>query len=968
MNYSIKTLFIVLISVWCSHLSQAQFTAIPDTTFESYLIAVGIDSDSTINGQVLTSDIDSIISLPIINRNISSLKGIEDFARLQSLNITGNPIDSLNISNLQDFWSLVASGVDLQYLNLDNTPALTLINVDSTLLDSIDVSNRPRLIEIRAEHCPNLVDIKLDNCTRLEDLFVRNSNLTTLDISTCSNLDLVRAENNAIHTTNLNNTNVSEIYLNNNQLTQIDLSQCSNLERVFCRYNQLTKVDVSQCPLLNTYSVGYNQVDSIDISNNPVIRKIYASHNGLEYIAIHNSPNLDYLDCSHNQLSELYFQNNNNLYTLNCDSNQILGLDFREALSLQNIYARHNRLAHVNLKNRSIFSTNFFFDQNPSYLVICVDNPSQSFAITKDPAATFSSICSNTSLLGHIKEDANFDCVPDSTEIGIPNYKLLLIENATNTSYFTNSNLDGLYTSELDNGNYTLFIQNNLPYRSPCLTTQTVVVGGSQLDTVNWSVQTTDTCDYLEVSISAPFIRATGGGSSYFINYCNLGTKEATDVYVEVTIDTLLQVLGTSIPIQQQNGNVYTFDLDTLHVGECGVFSIGVLADSTSPLDQVFCSKAHIFPDSLCSNFWQGPIIQTSASCVTDSVIFSLKNEGGAMSSPLQYSIFEDQVMLYTGPFTLGSDDSTQITYPTTIGKTYRIEATQASGIPSAVASPLAHSTIRDCEVDSTGIVFDASAIAFFNENTTPFIHIDCQPLRAAYDPNDKAGQPLGYGAAHFIPKGIPINYKVRFQNTGNDTAFNIVIIDTLSPHVDPASLQMQTSSHPYTWRLSGTGVLTVTFADIKLVDSITNEPLSHGFFTYTIDQNANLPIGTVIYNQAAIYFDYNVPIFTNTTFHTIGENYYKTTIPIKKTADESIQIDVFPNPFEQQTTLTVTGKVFETLQLEITDVTGRLIRTLEVEQTNIIRLQRGDLLAGVYFYQLKNGSKTIGTGKIIAQ
>jgi hypothetical protein len=363
-----------------------------------------------------------------------------------------------------------------------------------------------------------------------------------------------------------------------------------------------------------------------------------------------------------------------------------------------------------------------------------------------------------------------------------------------------------------------------------------------------------------------------------------------------------------------------------------------------------------------------GPIIQTSASCITDSVIFMLRNEGSSMSAPLQYSIFEDQVMLLTNPFTLGANGSTQVSYPTSPGKTYRIEAIQVPGIPAQVASPIAHSTIRDCLVDSTGVVFDSSVTAFFNENTTPFIDIDCQPLRAAYDPNDKAGQPLGYGIDHFIPKNIPINYKVRFQNTGNDTAFNVVIIDTLSIHVNPTSLQMQTSSHPYTWRLSSTGILTVTFSDIKLVDSLTNEPLSHGFFTYTIDQNTNLPVGTIINNQAAIYFDYNPPIFTNTTLHTIGENYYRTQVSVDHIHDEKYTIDVSPNPFHFQTALTVRGATFETLHLEILDVTGRIIRHQSIENENTLLLHRQDLLQGVYFYRLKGNGLLIGSGKIIAQ
>ena len=74
------------------------------------------------------------------------------------------------------------------------------------------------------------------------------------------------------------------------------------------------------------------------------------------------------------------------------------------------------------------------------------------------------------------------------------------------------------------------------------------------------------------------------------------------------------------------------------------------------------------------------------------------------------------------------------------------------------------------------------------------------------------------------------------------------------------------------------------------LPDSNVNEPASHGFIKFRIQQKASNPTGARIENTAAIYFDYNAPVLTNTTWHTIGNdfiisgveknsifNYYKT-------------------------------------------------------------------------------------------
>jgi hypothetical protein len=112
----------------------------------------------------------------------------------------------------------------------------------------------------------------------------------------------------------------------------------------------------------------------------------------------------------------------------------------------------------------------------------------------------------------------------------------------------------------------------------------------------------------------------------------------------------------------------------------------------------------------------------------------------------------------------------------------------------------------------------------------------------------------------------------LRFQNTGTDTAFNVVVRDTLSQHLDIESFQLGASSHPCRLVVSGQGrpVLNFHFDNILLPDSNVNEPMSHGQVTFTIRPKRNLPPGTRIENFADIYFDFNDPIRTNTTVNTL--------------------------------------------------------------------------------------------------
>src|SRR5690606_17103611 len=109
------------------------------------------------------------------------------------------------------------------------------------------------------------------------------------------------------------------------------------------------------------------------------------------------------------------------------------------------------------------------------------------------------------------------------------------------------------------------------------------------------------------------------------------------------------------------------------------------------------------------------------------------------------------------------------------------------------------------------------------------------------------------------------LHYKIRFQNTGTYYAENVAILDTLSEHLDPATIHGVIASHDYRIDFLHNKYLVFYFDNIFLPDSFTNEAASHGYVSFFIKQRPQLPHGTVIDNSAAIYFDYNEPIITNT-------------------------------------------------------------------------------------------------------
>jgi hypothetical protein len=98
----------------------------------------------------------------------------------------------------------------------------------------------------------------------------------------------------------------------------------------------------------------------------------------------------------------------------------------------------------------------------------------------------------------------------------------------------------------------------------------------------------------------------------------------------------------------------------------------------------------------------------------------------------------------------------------------------------------------------------------------------------------------------------------------GTDTAINIVVRDTIDANLDLSTLRLGAASHAYVFAQVGRE-LSWTFNDIYLPDSNVSEPESHGFLTYELRPPGGLTSGTVISNEAAIYFDFNPPVITNT-------------------------------------------------------------------------------------------------------
>ncbi|MEM9821348.1 MAG: T9SS type A sorting domain-containing protein [Bacteroidota bacterium] len=373
---------------------------------------------------------------------------------------------------------------------------------------------------------------------------------------------------------------------------------------------------------------------------------------------------------------------------------------------------------------------------------------------------------------------------------------------------------------------------------------------------------------------------------------------------------------------------------------------------------------ANIFPDTICIDpVWLGPIIKVEKECSEDGVTFTIKNIGGDMNNTLDYIVIEDNIILREEPYQLAAGQSEQVVIEMAEGSVYHLSAEQDPLMPPVFGDAFATSTLLNCNNEDP---FYSYYLWFADDDELLHTAEDCQENIGSFDPNDKAASPRGLGAANFLRSNVGLEYKIRFQNTGTDTAFTVVIEDEVSPLLDLSTIRPGTSSHDYEFNIVDRKII-FTFNNIMLPDSNVNEVASHGFVQFKIDQIADNPIGTVLRNSAAIFFDFNDPIITNEVKHIIDNGSFTTSTTLSL-IDTSTPILVFPNPFENlvhfELNKTINGESFD---FELFDVLGRSVFRDQFSGHQY-RPSLGALSSGIYYYSVSQSGAKIDSGKLIKQ
>ncbi|MGF1554754.1 T9SS type A sorting domain-containing protein [Paucihalobacter sp.] len=337
-----------------------RFTAIPDAFFEQALINLGYDD--VVDGQVLTSNIEQVLSLNISNKSIEDLTGIQDFKSLIELDCSGNFLNDLNVSNMFRLERLNCSSNYLLtndvndpngLLNITGTVSLRELLCASNNLSYLDTSLNLNL-EILDCADNNLQLLDVNSNSFLRNLNASNNNLTSLDLISNQALENVNINSNQLNdliTTEEMNSSLTVFSCANNNISNLSIAHYQALTSLNCGSNVLTELNVEGNSALNFLSITNNQIAELNLFNNTDLLELEVSQNILSQLILTENTVLERLNCDFNDLPELNLNSNIELQILSCANNQLIELDLSDNSNIVEANFNSNNITSLILSN-----------------------------------------------------------------------------------------------------------------------------------------------------------------------------------------------------------------------------------------------------------------------------------------------------------------------------------------------------------------------------------------------------------------------------------------------------------------------------------------------------------------------------------------------------------------------------------------------------------------------------------------
>ena len=231
-----------------------------------------------------------------------------------------------------------------------------------TYVSTFDTDNDDRLtptelaaVEYMALYNKSIGDLTgIEHFTDLTELDCRRNQLTSLDLSKNTALEVLNCNNNPLTSLVLGgNTALTKLSCTNNQLTSLDLSKNTALEELDCGDNQLTSLDVSANTALKQLYCMNNPLTALDVSKNTSLTDLNCINTQRASLDVSANTALTSLLCGENQLTSLDVSKNTALTSLRCAKNQLASLDVSKNTALEDLDFRWNQLTSLDVSKNA---------------------------------------------------------------------------------------------------------------------------------------------------------------------------------------------------------------------------------------------------------------------------------------------------------------------------------------------------------------------------------------------------------------------------------------------------------------------------------------------------------------------------------------------------------------------------------------------------------------------------------------
>ncbi|WP_091429964.1 DUF7619 domain-containing protein [Flavobacterium degerlachei] len=808
-----------------------------------------------------------------------------------------------------DIYSSIAKDVNGNNIKIDlnsndeieasealNVYELDLRNKEIINLNGISFFKNLKNLNCQENNIENLDVSELINLVELNCIYNKISSVFVTDLKKLKTLDLSQNQIKNISFQGL--TNLESLSIANNQLTSLDIYGLTNLKSIICLNNKISSFQASGLSLLENIDISTNQISSLNLS---------------ELI------NLKSLNCRENKLTTIDFSKINSITALYCSGNLLTSLNVNNLIKLEYLFCNGNLLENLETKTLSHLSN-----------LNCSSNSIKKLDLSNN--ILLNSLDCTYNLLTELNLNT---CVElNNIYCGFNNLlEAVYIKNNVftyNMGFAPNPSLKFICTSEGLISHYYRVIGSSLGSSPSCQInsycsftpggTFYTIKGKSKLDTDNNGCTTNDA-----VYKKLKFKITDGTTTGNFIS----DSSGNYSIPIQAGIHTVTPII--------ENSNYFNISPNAVNV---------TFPSELSPYNQDFCVTPNGIHNDLEVTIL--PLIPARPGFdATYRIIY--KNKGTTMQSGSVVLTFNDEVLDYVSATPIFDN---QITNKLTWNYSdLRSFETREINFTLNVNSPMETPAVNNGDRLSFNALITPVA---GDEKPVDNSFALRQSVVGSFDPNDKTCLEGDVITPELI--GEYVHYLIRFENTGNYAAQNIVVKDLIDlSKFDISTLEPTKASHEFVTKISEGNKVEFIFESINLpFDDATND----GYIAFKIKTLPTLVTGDSFANEANIYFDYNFPILTNkatSTFKTLGTQDFQFLD----------YFSVYPNPVNDILNIG-TKNTIELKSISIYDMLGQLVIAVPNAQ-NISKADVSKLSKGNYFLKM-NTDKGTSSFKFIKQ